>query len=177
LFGYYSNNTSYILICSSFENSKGLNESKNVPIEHRSQDVTGYMLHYYGNRFHRVPKEWRFPRCGVHDLWRQWWVGDSVRNIPPLRSIEYEDVKHLNLLELSKLEKERKSGPKTKSNRRLVTKMLNEMKFLCNFFTKQITELGKMEAIITLASVDRMFSYISHKYVGGKIFFNFFILH
>jgi ribosomal protein L32E len=73
------------------------------------------MLHYYGNKYHRVPKEWRFPRCGAHDLWRQWWVGDSLQNIPPLVYIEYEDVKHLNLLPPSKFEKIRKPGPKKKT--------------------------------------------------------------
>ena len=37
-----------------------------------------YRLHIYGGRMHRVPSDWRFPRCGVFDLWHQWWIGDSI---------------------------------------------------------------------------------------------------
>ena len=28
---------------------------------------------------------WRFPYVGVLDAWQHWWIGDSVRNIPPYK--------------------------------------------------------------------------------------------
>jgi hypothetical protein len=42
------------------------------------------------------------------------------------------------------------------------------MKFLCKFLTTKVIELGKMEAEITLAGVDRMFLYVAHSLVPGK---------
>jgi hypothetical protein len=42
------------------------------------------------------------------------------------------------------------------------------MKFLCKFLTTKVIEMGKMEAEITLAGVDRMFSYVVHLLVPGK---------
>ena len=34
-----------------------------------------------------MPEDWRFPRVGVSDMWNKWWIGDTVRGIPPLRMI------------------------------------------------------------------------------------------
>ena len=52
----------------------------------RNENGKTYTIHYYLNSYRRVPIDWRFPRCGVADLWRHWWIGDSVRQRPPLRS-------------------------------------------------------------------------------------------
>jgi hypothetical protein len=43
----------------------------------RVETGTGYAWHMYKGSFHRVPDEWRFPRCGLQSLWRQWWIGDQ----------------------------------------------------------------------------------------------------
>jgi hypothetical protein len=127
----------------------------------------------YGGKLHRVPEDWRFPRCGIRDLWRQWWIGDTTRNIPPLKTIEYKDVEHINLFPLSSLEKTRKPGPNME-NRRLVTKVLSEMRKVGNYLTKMVQDLGRMESEITMESVDRMYSYIGHNFVYGKLFFLIF---
>jgi len=38
----------------------------------------GYTMHCHLGGFSWVPVDWRFPQCGVFDLWRQWWIGDQV---------------------------------------------------------------------------------------------------
>ena len=141
--------------------------------EERVQKADGFQIHCYGNRIHRLPKEWRFPRCGVRDLWRQWWIGDTVRNIPPLRTLRFHDVEHLQLIPLTEIEKQRKVGP-YKDNRRKIAKTLYDLKFLCKYLTKKIIDMGKMETDVTLAGVDRMFSYVAHLLVSGKFLFVFF---
>jgi len=37
-----------------------------------------YKIYYYAGKMKRVPENWRFPRCGVFDAWRQWWIGDHI---------------------------------------------------------------------------------------------------
>ena len=59
----------------------------------RSEIGRVYQPHYYGGSWKRVPKDWRWPKCGVFDLWRQWWIGDNVRVIPPIRMLKILDVK------------------------------------------------------------------------------------
>jgi hypothetical protein len=85
--------------------------------------------HYYEHTYHRVPVDWDFPRCGVRDLWRQWWVGDSRRQVPPLRIITHADVKHLDKRPITEEELHGRRG-KNKLNRREATKVLCDMKFM-----------------------------------------------
>lgn len=70
----------------------------------------GYVVHSYGGCFHRVPADWRFPRCGVSDLWRQWWIGDTVRQVPPLRLLDSQDVKHLDAIPVQDEEMHGRTG-------------------------------------------------------------------
>jgi hypothetical protein len=74
---------------------------------------------------------------------------------------------------LSNYEKQRKAGP-NKNNRRKITKLFYDLNFLCKYLTSLVTEMGRMETVITLASVDRMFSHIAYDVVSGKYFFIFF---
>ncbi|KAG7341105.1 hypothetical protein IV203_037228 [Nitzschia inconspicua] len=73
-------------------------QGNEAALPERVETGAGYTLHMYGGGFHRVSADWCFPRCGVQDLWRQWWIGDTVRQVPPLRSLEHVDVKHLDNL-------------------------------------------------------------------------------
>jgi hypothetical protein len=132
-----------------------------VVVQERVETYLGYQLHFYKGCFHRVPKDWHIPRCGVHDLWRMWWIGDTERNVTPLKMITIHDVKHLDVEPLSAAELARKVGP-NKENRRIATKFLSDMRFLCKFITKIIEQLGKLETVVTLSSVDRMFGVIAH---------------
>ena len=115
-----------------------------------------YQPHYYGGSWKRVPKDWRWPKCGVFDLWRQWWIGDNVRDIPPIRMLNFLDVKHLDAVPLSAEEMHGRTG-KHKEKRRTATKVLCDLNFLMKFVHDKVVERGKFEQHITVASVDRMF--------------------
>ena len=67
----------------------------------RAGDVETFERHFHGGLYRRVPENWRFPRCGVADLWRHWMIGDTERQIPPLRFIDIHDIKHLDTIPLS----------------------------------------------------------------------------
>jgi hypothetical protein len=125
----------------------------------RVEDGRTYTWHYYGGSYKRVPEDWRFPRCGVSDLWRQWWIGDSVRSIPPLRNIKIEDVSHLDTVPLGEEEQHGRTG-KHKDKRRQASKILSDMKKCMTFIHEKVVQRGKFEPEITLASVDRMFKAI-----------------
>jgi hypothetical protein len=80
--------------------------------------LQGYQMHVYDGRFNRLPKVWRFPRVGVGDAWRQWWIGDSVRNIPPLHFMTAKDVRFLDKIPIEDSKKEGRGG-RQHQNRRL----------------------------------------------------------
>jgi rubredoxin len=119
-----------------------------------------YTPHPYGGIWHLVPEDWRVPRCGVKDLWRQWWIGDTVRNIPPLRYIKNIDIKHLNNLPIGQEKSHHRPG-KYGNRRRRASKTLSDMNYLMKQLTKMVEEANKMATIITIDSVDRMYDVIA----------------
>jgi len=78
-------------------------------------DRDGYMLHSYAGGFKCVPADWRFPRCGVFDLWQQWWIGDLVRQVSPLRYLSIKDMNHLDDVQVGPEEMHGQTG-KRKNN-------------------------------------------------------------
>ncbi|KAL7577312.1 hypothetical protein ACA910_002050 [Epithemia clementina (nom. ined.)] len=66
--------------------------------------------HCHHGGFFRVQADWRFPRVGVLDAWRHWWIGDSVRKIPPLRMLTSQDVKWLENVPLDEEELHGRTG-------------------------------------------------------------------
>jgi hypothetical protein len=136
-------------------------------VRERVEDGTGYKLHYYDGCFHRVPSDWRIQRLGVHDMWRQWWIGDTVLQIPPVKYLTIQDIKHIDSKPLSAMEKVRKVGP-NKENRRMVTKQLSDIRFLCNYLTRVLLNLGKLESTITMTAVDRMWEIAADEVLGKE---------
>jgi hypothetical protein len=145
-----------LILLNGASNSLGANNVVNERIETGS----GYHLHFFKGCFHRVPADWRIPRCGVHDLWRQWWIGDTERDIHPLKMVSLVDIKFVDEEPLTAVELARKVGP-FRENRRVATNFLSDMRFLCNFITRIIMNLGKLAETITLSSVDSMFAVIA----------------
>jgi hypothetical protein len=94
-------------------------------------------------------------------MWRQWWVGDTVWNITPLKMITLVDIKFVDSEPLTDVEMARKVGP-YRENRRTATKFLSDMRFLCNLIIRIIKKLGKLEDVIMLSSVDCMLDVIGH---------------
>lgn len=125
----------------------------------RVENGRTYTVHYYLNSYKRVPVNWRFPRCGVADLWRHWWIGDSVRQIPPLRMLSVGDVKHLDSFQLDEEEQHGRTG-KNKTRRRMARKTLNDMNFLMKFVTDKVVSEGAYEEDKSTVSVDRMFQLV-----------------
>jgi len=126
-----------------------------------------YKIHTHSGQLSRVPVDWHFPCCGVFDLWRQWWIGDQVRQVPPLRLLSREDVAFLNSIPLDADKMHGRTG-KSKEKQRLARKNLNDMKFIMNWITKKVQEAGAMEQVITLSSVDRMFAVVAGEFSEGE---------
>jgi hypothetical protein len=133
----------------------------------RSTRVEAFRPHYYGNKYHRVPVDWRFPRCGVQDLWRQWWIGDTVRQVPPLRFLDTADISHLDKVRLDETELHGRTGQFGK-NRRQSKKIMCDMKFLMTYIKQQLEGKGvTIGNTITVEAVDQMFAAISEKFDLG----------
>jgi hypothetical protein len=113
-------------------------------------------------KYSRVPQDWRIPRCGVHDMWKMWWIGDDVQQIPRLRYLKNIEVCHLNHIPLSKVEMHRRTG-KYKGNRRRSSKFLVDLKGLMKKLLEIVERSGQMAEVISVSSVDRMFDVIEGK--------------
>jgi hypothetical protein len=127
----------------------------------RVETGQGYRLHVYGGVLHRVPADWRFPRCGVLDMWRQWWIGDTVRHIHPLRFLKIEDVQHLDRIPLDEMELHGRKG-RFGQQRRAVKRTLCDLRFLMKWIADKVEEADAKEDVITLSSVNRMFEAVAH---------------
>ena len=125
-----------------------------------------YRMHQYGGKFHRVPIDWRFPRCNTVTMWRNWWMGDDDRQIPPLRCIDNIDVKHLDKIPLSEWEMNGRPGPNA-TVRRASSKDLCDLRYLMNMMTKFVEEENALEDDICVQTVDRMFTKIADRLVVG----------
>jgi hypothetical protein len=126
----------------------------------RVENGRSYTVHFYSAAFKRVPSDWRWPRCGVFDLWRQWWIGDSVRQIPPLHQLTIYDVKHLDSVPIGTEEEYGRKG-KNKEKRRPARKMLCDLRYLMAHVKQKVEAKGALEELITIESVDRMYSAVA----------------
>jgi hypothetical protein len=58
---------------------------------------TGYKIRTleeltFDGRIHRVPRDFRFPRCSIRFLWDLWWDGNKAEGFPPYRKLEGVDL-------------------------------------------------------------------------------------
>jgi hypothetical protein len=138
-----------------------------VVVADREEAGEVYPIRFYAGAFKRVPLNWRFPRCGIFDLWRQWWIGDTVQGIPPLRKLEVTDVNHLDDIPLAEDEMHGRTGA-YKDRRRSSTKVLSDMFILMEYIMGKVTERGVQVAVITAESVDRMFLAIADVFTEAE---------
>ena len=131
--------------------------------QRQEQGPDRYTLHLYDGWYHRLPKTWRFPRCGVLDLWRQWNIGDTVRNIPPLRFLTHQDVKFVDKLPLDEEEQHARVG-NHKESRRKSFRNLYDMRFLCGYIKRRCEEKGVYTAVHTIQTVDAMYREIEAEF-------------
>jgi hypothetical protein len=115
-----------------------------------------YNAHWFDGSGHRVPADWRFPRCGVFDVFRQWWIGDTVRHIVPLQQLKKTDMEYLDSLPLAPDEMHGRTG-KFADQRRPAGKIYSDLKFLMEFLHDRVWERGLFPNEITPLSVDEMY--------------------
>jgi hypothetical protein len=148
------------------------NEGEGTEEEKDNTEVGGYQLendrfvyrvHVHSGGFSRLPVDWRFPRCGIRDLWRQWWMGDTVRSIPPLRKIKASDVFFLNKLPLEATETHGRKGGFA-GRRRPARKTLYDISFLMNHVTTLVMQQNAMAQEISERSVSRMFAAVESSF-------------
>jgi hypothetical protein len=123
--------------------------------------------HSYLGTWHRVPRDWEFPRCGVRDLWRQWWIGDGRRQIPPLRYLDLEDVKHIDKKPVSEQERHGRRG-KFKAQRRKAVKIMSDINYLIKFIRKKLEAKGKWikrHDPITQRRINEMFAEVNDEFM------------
>jgi hypothetical protein len=116
---------------------------------------------------HRVPESWEFPRCGVRDLWRQWWIGDSRRKVSPLRFIDIKDVKHLDKRPITEQERHGRRG-KFKNNRREARKVLADIKYIIKFIRKKLEAKNlwfQQNEVITHRRINNMFEAVNDEFM------------
>jgi hypothetical protein len=103
-----------------------------------------YELHFFGGEIHCLPKDWLWPRCGVFNLWRQWWIGDSVQKVPPLRILDQKDFRFFNkaplaeevLHERTGVHREKRRARKTWCNLKILRLPVPNTEFSATFETK-----------------------------------------
>ena len=100
-------------------------------------------------------------------VWRQWWIGDTIRNIPPLRTLTTTDLSHLDAIPLTEVEMPGRNG-RHKNKRRPASKTLSDLKFLMDYSTKKVEQAGALATVITLTNVDTMFSVVYDEFEGGQ---------
>lgn len=49
-------------------------------------------LHFWGGKFHILPKDFSFPSIDPLGAWQLWWFGNSKRNYPPYKGIQTDDL-------------------------------------------------------------------------------------
>jgi hypothetical protein len=69
---------------------------------------------------------------------------------------------------LTGVEKARKVGP-NKDIWSWVTKYSTNFRFICNFLTKIVTTMGKLEAVVTLSALDSMLLLFADIVLGKEI--------
>jgi hypothetical protein len=149
------------------DNSGSQLESERIVEVNMVEAARSYAVHFYRGGIHRIPQDWRFPRCGVFDLWRQWWIGDGNRKIPPLRILGPGDFKHLSGLPLGEEEMHGRTGP-AREHRRDARKTWHDLKYLMEHVHQKVLAKGTMEAIINPSSVDRMFLSVAGTFTSKE---------
>lgn len=138
------------------------------PQEQRVEDGTyRYGYHLYDGKYNRLPKDYRIPRGGLFTLWHHGNIGDTVQSVPPLRQLSSIDYKHLDKIPLSPEEQVSKVGRRT-TKRRPASQLWSAMKCTMDYLEKKIIEVGAKEAVITVASVERMYAAVESLFVGGR---------
>lgn len=89
----------------------------------------------------RLPGNYEYPSAGVYDCWVKWNISDTERGIPPLRKCQSKDFAFMDSKEKDNDDSRGHTG-KYKDQRRSSSKTFSDLKFLCDFITKQASAKG-----------------------------------
>jgi hypothetical protein len=104
----------------------------------------------------------------AYDLWVQWNVANTERQIPALRSLEGNDFMFKD--GIAKLDGEKRSGTgKHKNNRRASRKIYCDIKFLCKYIEKKGREAGANIDDRSLENVHKTFEAAEKELHGGSL--------
>ena len=105
----------------------------------------------------RLPDDFQFPSGNGFDCWLQWNVGNTTRQIPPLRLIQVTEFSGvLDGKPKTNAEKRSQRGLHV-ANRRASRKVFCDMKFLCKYIEKKAVEAGLYTSDRRLENILRMF--------------------
>ena len=116
--------------------------------------------HLHGGKYNKLPKDFQFPKAGVADLWQRWNVGDTERQIPPLKTLIAEDFKFLDRIPKTDAEKQH-TGGKHKDKKRPARKTYNEIKFVCKYIEEQGRLKGYDPSNRSIENVNSIYQAVS----------------
>ena len=114
-----------------------------------------YQLHMYQGGFHVLPQSWRFPSDNAFSMWQQWWVGDLVHSIPPLKLLTGNDVIHLNRLAMVAGE----------ARPRKARKILSNLRFLMGYIEGRVRAAHEWNPRHNIGTVNSMYNAVAHEFV------------
>mgnify|MGYP000128780937 FL=1 len=130
--------------------------------ENQRRNARTFELHFYGGQYHRVPESWRFPNSGVFNVWRQWLVGDYSLNIPPLKALKAFDIRHLDSIPLSEVERRGRANTGRNANkRRPARKTMNDIQYLMKYIEGKVKDAGSWTDDHTIENVDEMYQVVA----------------
>ena len=127
------------------------NEQPNANITRQPLTNQTFRLHVHGvdndGAGRLVPQGWEFPKSPVHTIWDHWWVGDTVRSIPPLSSIKPGQLA---------------SGAEKQKLSKVYCYCSRLMAWLC----EKVWQAGRWPASITQRSVTAMWNEVLAGYIN-----------
>ena len=138
-----------------------------------SSATTGYKLHMYGGRFHKVPEDWRIPNGTLKSLWIAWNCGDTVSNIPPLRMLTPNDVKHLEELPIQPGEKGHRKARKALSDIHKLCKYIRDIAIDLGAYHDDMTPPQLSNVLDSVASMENGLASNSERNMQTQLKFGF----
>ena len=96
-------------------------------------------------------------------------MGDTVLNVPPIKTLSNQDMRFLNGIPIGREEEHSRTGL-NRGRRRQASKTLSDIWFLMYYIEKMIEDQNRMAAMITLEAVDGMFDLVVEEepFAGGE---------
>jgi hypothetical protein len=128
-----------------------------------SQNNGNMTLGAVNGQLQRLPVDWRWPKGGAFQLWQEWNLGDTARNVPALRLLNVKAFNFLDSIPLSEEEKRGRRG-RNVSKRRQARRTYGDMRKLCNLITAKASAAGLATSDHTPTNVRWMFEVAASEF-------------